>query len=281
MKRKFDAGSLYQQLLSRIEKIESENNRAKPTYCEHIKACEIVINELDDRWRLFSEAELSDIIDFQKNVWPKFLQWQVFYRELFELQHSFPLSGTKDQIKCYSSRIRQIDQFFERHRFYYEYFRLEMTQLDSIFFADNPIENNLLAFNLLEKTDVAYLFANFMAMCMLKDYYYKCIRSYETIQGDIEQFPQGKLSWTGERIGLVEIIYGLHLSGMVNNGKASIMDISKWMEVVFNIEISRPHRDFMALGRRKVKSRTVFLAEMQQVVENHLDNANAYKPSWT
>jgi len=65
------------------------------------------------------------------------------------------------------------------------------------------------------------------------------------------QLPPGALKWTGETINLVEIAYGIWVTGQVNNGNVSITEIMEYLEMVFRVKVGKPHRRWQSLTRRK------------------------------
>lgn len=63
--------------------------------------------------------------------------------------------------------------------------------------------------------------------------------------------PQSKISWTGSKVGLVELIYALHAEGVFNNGQASIKDITQLFETTFAIELVNAPGTFFEIRERK------------------------------
>ncbi|MDB5135617.1 MAG: RteC protein [Mucilaginibacter sp.] len=51
-----------------------------------------------------------------------------------------------------------------------------------------------------------------------------------------------KLRWTGESINLLELAYGMWLTGQINNGNVSVTEIAEFLELSFGLEIGAPHR---------------------------------------
>jgi len=96
-----------------------------------------------------------------------------------------------------------------------------------------------------------------------------------------EPFPDGKkkekskrIKWTGEAINLVEIAYGIWLTGQINNGNASITEIIGWMETNFHAKIGLAYRRWSAISSRKRISVTKFLDKMKEAILKRLDEEN-------
>jgi hypothetical protein len=79
------------------------------------------------------------------------------------------------------------------------------------------------------------------------------------------------MRWTGESISLVELAYGIWLTGQVNNGQVSITEIVEFLEVVFRVRVGKPHRRWQSIASRKRLSYTKYLDECKAAVEKRLD----------
>jgi hypothetical protein len=81
----------------------------------------------------------------------------------------------------------------------------------------------------------------------------------------------GGLKWTGETINLVEIAYGIWLTGQRNNGQVSITEIVEFLEGAFRVRIGKPHRRWQGITNRKRLGYTRFLDEMKGAIEKRLE----------
>lgn len=84
--------------------------------------------------------------------------------------------------------------------------------------------------------------------------------------------------WTGEKINLIEIAYGIYFTGQMNDGKADIKDIIGWMETSLNIDLGQVYRMFIDISRRKTTSYTKFLESMSKAIHQHIEETYDYKP---
>ena len=78
---------------------------------------------------------------------------------------------------------------------------------------------------------------------------------------DGEPLSGKKLYWTDKKAAAVELIYGIHAAGSVDNGKADIIDIVTAFERTFHIDLGDVYHTFIAMRNRK-NSRTVYLDQM-------------------
>jgi hypothetical protein len=130
-------------------------------------------------------------------------------------------------------------------------------------------------------TNQDYNFAKFRALEKLQDYIIERIRLIyirpEPVIPDV-LLSRGKLKWTDEKIKLVELAYGIFLSGSLNNGKLEIADVVHWLEQSLNIDLGVAYRKFISIGRRKNLSYTKYLDEMREKIESYIAEKNSYVP---
>lgn len=85
-------------------------------------------------------------------------------------------------------------------------------------------------------------------------------------------FPKVKLSWTGSKAELIELIYAWEKAGCFNHGHAYIKEIVTYIEVVFNIDLGDYYHTFRELRRRV--NRTAFLDKLIKLLNDHMDEAD-------
>jgi hypothetical protein len=58
-----------------------------------------------------------------------------------------------------------------------------------------------------------------------------------TCTPNASSFPKVKLTWTGNKTDLIELIYALDMEGSFNDGKVPLTQIAAYFERVFNIDL--------------------------------------------
>lgn len=76
-------------------------------------------------------------------------------------------------------------------------------------------------------------------------------------------YKQSKLFWTGSKTDLIELIYALQSSGVVNSGTADIKELAAVCEQIFNIELGNYYHTFIEIRSRKCNN-TKFLDKMKE-----------------
>ncbi|CAM3459918.1 RteC domain-containing protein [Aequorivita lipolytica] len=59
------------------------------------------------------------------------------------------------------------------------------------------------------------------------------------------------LKWTGTKVDLVELVYALQASGMINNGQANLADLATAFETLFQKDMTDFYRVFLEIRNRK------------------------------
>ena len=78
------------------------------------------------------------------------------------------------------------------------------------------------------------------------------------------------LRWTGNAIDLVELIYGIHEMGCINNGNMPLKQLAPLLYKIFGIESKDCYRFYIDIKRRKNESRTYFLDRMQEKLNERM-----------
>jgi len=89
---------------------------------------------------------------------------------------------------------------------------------------------------------------------MLNEYYNdELTMGEQPVAKQIEEVnaPKVKVTWTDSKVALIELIYALHTTGSINNGKSDLKSLTQYFENVFNIELGEVYRPFIEIKGRK------------------------------
>ncbi|MCX2584330.1 RteC domain-containing protein [Pedobacter sp. MR22-3] len=226
---------------------------------------------------------------FFKFVKPRFYMLYIYEVELYNLISGVP-RGTDDMVKdYYLSELAFIKRFYSQHSFLYDYYQREEGAMDDTFFLRRNLDGLLPdvagaghgVFSDGFSTNQDYNFAKFRALEKLQDYIIERISLiYIRPEPVIPEvlLSRGKLKWTDEKIKLVELAYGIFLSGSVNNGKLEIADVVHWLEQSLGIDLGGAYRKFISIGRRKNLSYTKYLDEMREKILIYINEKDKYVP---
>lgn len=183
--------------------------------------------------------------------------------------------------------LNYLQRFFDQHDYEYQYYRLNATELDEHFFTRQKNSSILLVHkhipvDPLFSTSHDYLFSKIKAFKLLQDYLCSALQNLDSrtplLLADPGQNPKPGLKWTGDKVNLVEVIYGLFYTGQLNDGNADIADIIRWMEHNLDIDLGKAYRKFLDIRRRKTVSHTRFLDQMREGIVKRIEEDNTWKP---
>jgi hypothetical protein len=243
------------------------------------------LKQLYEQVKLHPFKDQSEEILFFKTIKPIFLSAKIFEQERYNIDQSKPVGTWEKQLLFYEKELDVIQRFFTHHAYLYKYYRSGLTELDNLYFIRGAEIPSVIVPEFGEPDPVFstagdYLFAKFKAFEELRDYILESIRlsSPDFTKTASNGYQSKPLLWTGESINLVELGYGLLDSGQLNNGKAGVNDIFKWLEEHFNVSIGIPARRFVEIKRRKRLSRTRFLDNMRNSVNKKIEEDEHYDP---
>lgn len=276
---------LYAELNEELEKRMSTEEHATKKLTGDLAIIRSKIRRLREfvAKQVFNSPE--EEIYFFKYIKPSFYSLLIYRIELFAVESSRPSSDQEKILAYYIDEVAFIDRFFRQHSFHYEYYRLDASELDNLYFIRGENHQSILLPETPEphaefSTSCDYLFSKFRAMEMLKDVLLEKITGLKQGYKVIEELPED-LKWTGDKVNLAEIIYGIYFTGQVNHGKAELSTLVKWLGRLFQIDLKRIYSDYKDIRNRKIASPTRYLDQMRSAMHQRIDDENAFKPKGT
>src|ERR1700744_2334290 len=128
----------YQQNLKKLqEDIESFNELGtKPVnrLTGVLKAISRALDELKDHVAANAFLDTAEEIRFFKYTKPQYLAERIFALEVFTIETNKPIGDDLLRKAYYESELRLIKRFLDQHRFLYQYYQLDGSELDEIYF---------------------------------------------------------------------------------------------------------------------------------------------------
>jgi len=225
----------------------------------------------------------SEIVFFKRDK-PLFVAEQVYLTEYTVIVLGRPMSGSGMVEAYYLEELKRIQTFINRFGFLYQCYKMDAKDLDSVLFLRDAGPSGMLlpetpdadpAFS----TNGDFLWAKFMAYERLQAWLEEQLALIHgvsnaplTPHGDTHKTMRlGSVKWTGETINLVELAYGIWLTGQVNNGQVSITEIVEFLEFSFRVHIGKPHRRWQGIANRKRLGYTRFLDECKAAIEKRVE----------
>jgi len=222
-------------------------------------------------------------IELFKIVEPEILSHRIEEGLRYSLIINKPI-GTKEIQLCYfEGELKALQSFFRMNPYYYQYYRNKFSELDELFFLRNagPLTVPLTDIGINPGSEflppMTYLFGKFMAY---ENAQYFVLEQIAELQNPgaykiASTKYAADLKWTGDSINIVELAYGLWLTGQLNNGNASLNQIVRWLEANLHVSIGIVQRRFDEIGRRKRLSPTRYIDQMRDNILKKIENENA------
>lgn len=281
-----DTEKLYAKMLAQLETINGSvkdhvRNLTESLYCT-VSALDQLRELLRNR-PFSSDAEEIDFFKYQK---PHIHCWHIYVIEMHHILAGVPV-GTDQEIRdYYTDELGVINRFFRRYAFQYQYYLADETAMDEDYFlsrnkSDFPPgqedHHDQGAFS----TNMDFLFAKFRAYEMLRDAIIRRVRLlYQQADSAFmsEMMGAKKRWWSGDKVELIEIAYGIYYTHRINGGKAEISDIVEWLEESLHVDLAQAYRMFLDIRRRKTVSYTKFLDEMREAIHRHIEESFKHRP---
>ena len=219
-------------------------------------------------------------ITFFKDLMSEFLKESVYFSELFNLESSKP-PGPKKEIKRYfEGELKSIRSFLRNNQNLYNYLLLNKTNQDKVFFLRSsmtPIYKPNLFWQTLDTrfcTVYTLYFARIkgsLALSEFIDYQLKLLNGDEPEPSYKRKNP---LHWTGKKVELVELVYALKQTGVINHGRADLKEIAHRMGSFLGMNLQDFYKTFSEISIRK-KSRTAFLDTLRDRLTDYLEKGEA------
>ncbi len=271
---------LYAELNDKLTLIASEGETSIKRLTLSLAEIRAKLRQLREQVVKKSFGNISEEIDFFKYQKPRFYALLIYHVELYAIESTLP-TGREKQEKFYLREIGYIERFFRQYRFQYEYYKMDAGDLDELYFIRGTGQQSILLPEVPEShpefsTACDYLFAKFMAMEMLKSTLQE--KTYGLTYLNTTEEQPTELKWTGDKVNLAEIIYGIYFTGQINHGKTELATLVKWMGKLFQIDLKRIYSDYKDIRNRKVASPTRYLDQMRTAMHQRIDDENAFRP---
>ena len=216
-------------------------------------------------------------IHFFKFVKPAFYALQIYEVDLYNLATNVPPGTGEMQKAFYEQELLYVFRLFRTHAFHYQYFRTGARELDAQYFTRDGRPGDIPVLELADpfpgfSTPLDYLYAKFIAAERLQNLLIDKLSVLYGQQPGKSAKSVPKLKWTGDTINLVELAYGIWLTNQINDGHASMAEITRWLEENLGVHIGDPNRRWQDIARRKSISPTKYLDLTISEIAKRLDN---------
>lgn len=222
---------------------------------------------------------------FFKHLKPLIYSYLISEIELSRIFLNKPETAEQSDSAYYSSFTTEYQEFFTDNSFQYRYYKSQSTEFDYLLFVRQE-DISLVAIDYAALTDPDFstpfdsVFAKFIAFERVQKILKNIIgdsSNSQRVVSCVNEASDESLSWTGDAINLVEVAYGIWLTGQLNNGDATISEIIFWMERKFKLKIGRAYRRWTEISKRKLISPTKYLDQMKERINKRIEDEHDLK----
>lgn len=230
------------------------------------------------------ETKLEEI-HFFKCTKPKIYSKLIYYVKLFNIEGKRPRGSNKSQVKYLNNYIEKLQTYFNENLDFYHYYRREATVFDEQYFLRGKADIRLFPdtfhffvdeqFATSHDSTVATILAYDLLIVHLKQEIDKLENNNNYANLRLLQ-RKTKITWTAHKIYLIELIYALHSTDVINNGTVEIKDIAYFVEKTFKVDLGDYYRAFLEIRMRK-NGRTKFLDILKKQLTKRMDDTDNVK----
>lgn len=235
------------------------------------KASFCVTNALKELKAFILEYTFSDEMEeilFFKEIKPEIFSKSIFHDKIEEIESLRPVGSYEAQEKYLKERMEELTHFFSGHKEFYQYYRKKSTHLDYEYFTRS--KNKTKSVDIDENFSIKYDYtiAKIIAYDQLEVYLKAELEKIILKMKNTHVDHLGILSnikWTGSKKYIMELVYALCLSGMLNDGNCEISELSSLFEEMFDVRF----KDGIYRGFQDIKLRsnpTKFIDLLKEVL---------------
>jgi hypothetical protein len=273
---------------SLLNKLNEQLNFIDLEIDDQIKKCEqaikIILKSINELKKVATKNNFksqSEEILFFKEVKPQFTSKLIFFNRVYKIEMKKPNGGNKILKKYYNNELLKLKAFFDNELEFYQYFRSGSTYLDYKYFLRGEFDIKLALDSYYFESDMSFAtshdfkVATILANDLIELYLENQLLMLENNENSekSQRKPNVKLTWTGSKVALIELIYALHTEGVFNNGAADLKDIAEYFEHTFEIDLGQYRRVFLEIRARK-SDRTKFLTTLNDSLQKRMENSD-------
>ena len=223
----------------------------------------------------------TEEIHFFKEIKPQFTSKMIYYNAIFKIEMKKPNGGNRILKKYYNNELVKLKAFFDNELEFYKYYRSGSTYLDYKYFLRGKFDIKMSLDSYYFETDKNFStshdfkVAKILANDLIQLYLENQLRMIDNIdiKEKSQRQPNTKMTWTGSKVALTELLYALHSEGVFNNGAADLKNIAEYFEYVFEIDLGQYRRTFLEIRMRKAE-KTKFIVALNDTLLKRMENTD-------
>lgn len=272
---------MFKEMEQKLETISSQEIKA----LSRARKCLEVIHDYIIQLKLlilnYAFSDQEEEIVFFKHIKPRFVSQLIYFHHLLKIESNKPTIGAKAQKKYLKKELDFLKMYHHENKDFYQYYQTGGTYLDDKYFLRHSDKTDLLTEDFVcdrnpdFSTSHDHKVSKILAFENLKKYLLGALADIENSTNPYQKIydEQNRLSWTGSKIALIELLYAFQYSGVFNHSNTDVRQIATYFERVFNVEIGNYYRAFQEIRNRK-GARTRFLDQMREKLIFKMDEVD-------
>ncbi len=226
----------------------------------------------------YTFTDEEEEILFFKHIKPSFHKELLYWGEIIRIEAGWP-SGSPGDIKRYQKQmLREINGFFARHQFLYEYYKLERSHMDNMLYLR---EANYTPLFPIDSSDLDRTFSTLpgnirAAIMALEEVAVWLLNKREKQDSNLSAQESQALVWTGSKAQLIELVYALQSYGVFNHGKTNVKEVMAYMQHCFKVDKVANYYGYFQGMRIRKKDRTPFLNGLIEQTLRRMDESDEF-----
>lgn len=271
-----------------LNKLNEQLNFIDLEIDDQIKKCEqaitIIIKSINEIKKVTIKSNFksqSEEMLFFKEIKPQFTSKLIYFNRVYKIEMKKPNGGNRILKKYYNNELLKLKAFFDNELEFYQYFRSGSTYLDYKYFLRGKFDIKLALDSYYFETDTSFAtshdfkVATILANDLIQLYLENQLLMLDNQENSekSQRKPNVKMTWTGSKVALVELMYALQTEGVFNNGAADLKEIAEYFEHIFEIDLGQYRRVFLEIRARK-SDKTKFLTTLNEGLLKRMENSD-------
>ena len=237
-----------------LNKLNEQLNFIDLEIDDQIKKCEqaitIILKSINELKKVTTKSNFkaeAEEIQFFKEIKPQFTSKLIYFNRVYKIEMKKPNGGNRVLKKYYNNELLKLKAFFDNELEFYQYFRSGSTYLDFKYFFRGKFDIKLVLDSYYFETDTSFAtshdfkVATILANDLIELYIENQLIMLENKENTekSQRKHNVKMTWTGSKVALVELMYALHTEGVFNNGAADLKEIAEYFEHIFDIDLGQ------------------------------------------
>lgn len=271
-----------------LNKLNEQLNFIDLEIDDQIKKCEqaitIILKSINELKKVTTKSNFkteAEEIQFFKEIKPQFTSKLIYFNRVYKIEMKKPNGGNRVLKKYYNKELLKLKVFFDNELEFYQYFRSGSTYLDFKYFFRGKFDIKLVLDSYYFETDTSFAtshdfkVATILANDLIELYIENQLIMLENKENTekSQRKHNVKMTWTGSKVALVELMYALHTEGVFNNGAADLKEIAEYFEHIFDIDLGQYRRVFLEIRARK-SDRTKFITTINEQLLKRMEDSD-------